>query len=189
MADEQLARVAEVWNEAVEAGENPQAAGRAAFPDVTYRTVQRWVQEAGSAGLLMGWNPKSWRNGERLQSVADDLGVKRHDLARAVLRHVPNGKLHVHESDVAPLSVPTSFAASFGRTVRDARKVRGWTQEELAANLSEALGRHMKPLTVCRVEAGTRPTPLPEVAAFAAVLNLSLDALIRAQVQHDGEQS
>ncbi|MER5903018.1 helix-turn-helix domain-containing protein [Streptomyces mirabilis] len=177
---DRLTEVAEVWNAAVKAGETPQLAVRAAFPEHTQRTTQRWVRDAGEAGLLTAWH-RAWRNGSRLQAVADDLGVERHKLAQAVLRHVPNGRLHVHEYDANPASVPGDFPSAFGGLIREARTVREWSQKELAAKIGAALGREVPPLAVTRTEAGTRPVPLTEVAAFALVLNLSMDELIKAQ--------
>lgn len=178
---DQLTGVAEVWNAAVEAGETPQDAVRAAFPGVTQRTTQRWVREAGEAGLLKAWH-RTWRNGPRLQAVADELGVERHELARAILRHVPTGRLHVHESDACPALVPQDFQAAFGSMIRDARTEREWSQKELASKVGAALGREVTPLAITRTEAGTRPVPLGEMAAFAVVLNLSVDELIKSQV-------
>lgn len=179
---DRLAKVARIWNAAVEANESPQGAIQAAFPEHTQRTTQRWVRTAGEAGLLKAWH-RNWRSGPRLQAVADELGIERHELARAVLRHVPTGRLHVHEYDTSPASVPEDFPSVFGDLIREARTGRGWSQKELATKVGAALGREVTPLAITRTEAGTRPVPLAEVAAFAIVLNFSVDELIRAQVE------
>jgi DNA-binding XRE family transcriptional regulator len=186
MESDRLAEVAEVWNAAVKAGETPQLAVRAAFPEYTQRTTQRWVRDAGEAGLLTAWH-RAWRNGSRLQAVADELGVERHKLAQAVLRHAPDGRLRVHEYDARAASVPADFPSAFGDMIREARTGRQWSQKELAAKVGAALGREVPPLAITRTEAGTRPVPLAEVAAFAVVLNLSVDELIKAQVGTGGE--
>ncbi len=188
MKTDRLAEVAEAWNAAVAAGESPQAAVQAAFTEQTQRTTQRWVRAAGEAGLLKSWH-RNWRSGPRLQAVADDLGVERHELARAVLRHVPNGRLHVHGYDASPAAVPEDFPSAFGSMVREARTKRDWSQKDLAAKVGAALGREVPTLTISRTEAGTRPVPVGEVAAFAIVLNLSIDELIKAQVEPSVEEA
>ncbi|MCW2651571.1 MAG: hypothetical protein QOE41_4618 [Mycobacterium sp.] len=45
----------------------------------------------------------------------------------------------------------------FGTTVKDLRRARGWTQEELAKRLTAA-GYPMHQTTVAKMESGTRPT-------------------------------
>ncbi|HEY9370149.1 helix-turn-helix domain-containing protein [Streptomyces sp.] len=187
MTSDRLIEVAKIWNAAVNAGEIPQDAVRAAFPDRTQRTTQRWVRDAGEAGLLTAWH-RAWRNGSRLQAVADEIGIERHKLAQAVLRHVPNGRLHVHEYDARIASVPEDFPSAFGDMIREARSKRDWSQKELAAKVGAALGREVPPLAITRTEAGTRPVPLAELAAFAAVLNLSIDDLIKTQVGASAEE-
>lgn len=67
---------------------------------------------------------------------------------------------------------------SFGALVRAARENRQWTQADLAKRLGALLGKEVNPLSITRTEAGTRPVPLDEVAAFAHVLNLELDPLL-----------
>ncbi|MFE9432338.1 helix-turn-helix domain-containing protein [Streptomyces sp. NPDC006640] len=186
--NDRLLEIAKVWNAAVDAGETPQDAVRAAFPGYTQRTVQRWCQGAGEAGLLSAWH-RAWRNGSRLQAVADDLGVERHELARAVLRHVPNGRLHVHDYDASPAVVPEDFPSAFGNLIRDARTERDWSQKHLAAKVGAALGREVPTLAISRTESGTRPVPIAEVAAFTIVLNLSIDDLIKAQVESSAEEA
>ena len=67
---------------------------------------------------------------------------------------------------------------SFGALVRSARENRQWTQADLAKRLGAMLGKEVNPLLITRTEAGTRPVPLDEVAAFAHLLNLELDPLL-----------
>ncbi|WP_086564641.1 helix-turn-helix domain-containing protein [Streptomyces africanus] len=67
---------------------------------------------------------------------------------------------------------------AFGALVRQAREDRQWTQADLARRLGALLGKDVNPLAITRTEAGTRPVPFEEVAAFAQVLNLELDPLI-----------
>lgn len=66
----------------------------------------------------------------------------------------------------------------FGSQVRTLRELRGWTQEQLAARLTELLGVEVHPLKVGRTEGGVRPVPLGEAMAFAAALDTTLDALL-----------
>ncbi|MFJ1995715.1 helix-turn-helix domain-containing protein [Streptomyces asiaticus] len=67
---------------------------------------------------------------------------------------------------------------AFGALVRQAREDRQWTQADLAKRLGALLGKDVNPLAITRTEAGSRPVPFEEVAAFAQVLNLELDPLI-----------
>ncbi|MEV6398147.1 helix-turn-helix transcriptional regulator [Streptomyces sp. NPDC051907] len=67
---------------------------------------------------------------------------------------------------------------AFGALVRQAREDRQWTQADLAKRLGALLGKEVNPLAITRTEAGTRPVPFEEVAAFAQALNLELDPLL-----------
>jgi ribosome-binding protein aMBF1 (putative translation factor) len=125
---------------------------------------------------------------DRVARLAADLKVEKRELARAVLRLFPDGKLAVDENDTRLPRVPADFGATFGGIIRAARKERGWTQAQLAENVSAALGRTVPPLAVMRTEKALRPVPFDEVAALAAILDLSLDELIRARVQAGGVQ-
>ncbi|WP_275559618.1 helix-turn-helix domain-containing protein [Streptomyces sp. 5-6(2022)] len=69
-------------------------------------------------------------------------------------------------------------AKDFGALVRKAREARQWTQADLAAKLSAAMGKEVPTLAITRTEAAKRPVPLAEVAALAQVLNLELDPLL-----------
>lgn len=66
---------------------------------------------------------------------------------------------------------------AFGRSVREVRQTRHWTQAQLAGRMSEVMGREVRPLTITRIEAADRPTPLDEAVALAQILGISLDAL------------
>ncbi|MEU4618842.1 helix-turn-helix transcriptional regulator [Actinoplanes sp. NPDC023801] len=61
----------------------------------------------------------------------------------------------------------------FGAAVREAREVRGWTQEELRAHLAER-GVRLEKTAMIRLEQGRRPIRLNEVAALAKLLGLDL---------------
>jgi transcriptional regulator with XRE-family HTH domain len=64
----------------------------------------------------------------------------------------------------------------FARRVRETRKRRDWTQEELAARLTE-IGRPTTQATIARIEAATstraRNVTLDEAFAFAAALGVA----------------
>lgn len=68
--------------------------------------------------------------------------------------------------------------AVLGANVKRAREARGWSQERLASLLSEVLERDIKPLTVLRLEKGTRPTTVAELVALANVFALGIGTLI-----------
>lgn len=59
-----------------------------------------------------------------------------------------------------------------GRRVAQARKDRGWTQEQL----SEAVG--LEPVSLSRLETGDRAMLLSTLASIARVLNVSLGDLV-----------
>lgn len=122
-----------------------------------------------------------------IQAVADELGVHPAELAQAVLRHTSHGELSVASDDATRRKIPEGFASRFGVTVRAARTRRRWTQQRLASEISAALGRAVPTLAISRTEAGSRPTPLLEVAALVLVLDLSVDRLVKEQEQGGGE--
>lgn len=67
--------------------------------------------------------------------------------------------------------------ARLGANVRTAREARGWSQDQLAAQLTRTLGREMKPLTVLRIEKGTRPTSVLELVTLADVFGTTIGNL------------
>lgn len=69
-----------------------------------------------------------------------------------------------------------SWEKVFGLRIREMRQLRGWTQEELARRMAEA-GFQMHQTTVAKLENGTRPTNVGEIAALAALLEVPIGAL------------
>ncbi|EPD94596.1 hypothetical protein HMPREF1486_03149 [Streptomyces sp. HPH0547] len=65
----------------------------------------------------------------------------------------------------------------FGEQVKQGRRAKGWTQAQLARSLGDTIGHVVNPLTITRIEAGTRPTPINEAVALAQLLDISLDSL------------
>lgn len=74
--------------------------------------------------------------------------------------------------------VPSSDTAeqTFGRRVARLRRLRNLTQEDTARALT-SLGRPTHQTTVAKIEKGTRPTPVGEIVALAAVLGVPVAAL------------
>jgi DNA-binding XRE family transcriptional regulator len=185
---ELLEAVAAIWRKAADAGENPTIAVHDAYPDRSRRTIDRWVREAREEGLLAPSKPGStWLRTPGALAVARALGVSYEHLVIAIRDHA-DGYLKIGATEeriareaLAPVSVPEGLSATFGEVIRAARTERGWSQKELASKIGAALRREVTPLTITRSEAGTRPVPLDEVAAFAVVLNLSVDEIIKAQ--------
>lgn len=68
--------------------------------------------------------------------------------------------------------VPSTASATFGRKVRELRIAAGLTQQQLAERLSRA-GRSYHQTTVAKLEKGTRPTTLDELAPLASALGVS----------------
>jgi transcriptional regulator with XRE-family HTH domain len=60
----------------------------------------------------------------------------------------------------------------FRERLRDVRRIRGWTQQELAAALGEA-GVDLGEFAITRLEKGKRSLSLDEAVAIAAVLGVS----------------
>ncbi len=65
----------------------------------------------------------------------------------------------------------------FGRAVRAARQERGWSQRELAENLSPRI--KLDPTAITRIETGGRSVRLEEAVALVDALDLSLDVAAR----------
>lgn len=81
--------------------------------------------------------------------------------------------MHIGQEDGS-----TSINARFGEAVRRSREALEWTQGDLANRLSKVLGKPVAQSTVARLEKGSRPTPLNEVFALAAVLGVSVQSLL-----------
>lgn len=64
----------------------------------------------------------------------------------------------------------------FGARVKDLRQAQGWSQEELARRMTVA-GYSMHQTTIAKLEGGSRPTNVAEVAALAAIFNMPIEAL------------
>lgn len=64
----------------------------------------------------------------------------------------------------------------FGGRVKDLRQARGWTQDELAQQMTAA-GYPLHQTTVAKLENGSRPTNVGEIAAFAMIFDISIAAL------------
>jgi transcriptional regulator with XRE-family HTH domain len=72
---------------------------------------------------------------------------------------------------------PGSPAYAFGRKIWELRKARGWKQEDLARRLTAA-GRPMHQTSVARLELGTHPTGIADIAALAAIFEVPAAALL-----------
>lgn len=72
---------------------------------------------------------------------------------------------------------PARPAEVLGKNVRDYRLARGLKQEALASRLCE-WGFKTQQTTVTRIENASRPVPVDEVAALAAVLGVTVGDLI-----------
>jgi transcriptional regulator with XRE-family HTH domain len=64
----------------------------------------------------------------------------------------------------------------FGVQVRDLRRARGWTQDDLAERLTAA-GFPIHQTTVAKMEGGTRPTNVGEIAALAELFDVPIGTL------------
>ena len=64
----------------------------------------------------------------------------------------------------------------FGVRVKDLRQARGWTQGDLAQRLTAA-GYPMHQTTVAKMEGGSRPTNVGEVAALAAIFGIPIGSV------------
>jgi hypothetical protein len=85
---DRLARVAEVWRRATEAGEDRISAVHAAYPDRSRRTIQRWISDARAAGLVPPAKPGSnWLRTPKAEAVADALAVPYERLVIALREH------------------------------------------------------------------------------------------------------
>jgi transcriptional regulator with XRE-family HTH domain len=65
----------------------------------------------------------------------------------------------------------------FGTQMKDARRARGWTQQRMAGRMNAA-GFSWVQTTVTKTERASRPVPVEEAAALAAILHLDLNVLI-----------
>lgn len=81
---------------------------------------------------------------------------------------------------------PAECNRQFGKRVASLRAQAGLNQTELAARLSDALGKKMDPTTVTRMERGTRPTSVTEIYALVEALGVGIRDLLPSEqpVQH-----
>jgi transcriptional regulator with XRE-family HTH domain len=71
---------------------------------------------------------------------------------------------------------PHQAERAFGARVRELRAVRKWTQEALAERMT-AMGLPMHQTTVAKLESGSRPTSVAEVASLAAIFGVDMSEL------------
>ncbi|GAA1082999.1 hypothetical protein GCM10009648_21710 [Tsukamurella spumae] len=64
----------------------------------------------------------------------------------------------------------TATEAAFGAKVKQWRRGRGWSQDELASRMTE-LGFDMHQTTVAKIESGNRPLRVAEAAALAHIFD------------------
>lgn len=86
-------------------------------------------------------------------------------------------KRHAHVVFVRMENKEARFARyweeAFGRRVRELRSARGWTQGDLAERMTVA-GYQMHQSTVAKLENGSRPTNVGEIAALAAIFGMPI---------------
>jgi transcriptional regulator with XRE-family HTH domain len=71
----------------------------------------------------------------------------------------------------------------FAKRIRTEREQRGWTQEQLAEQMSSKNGPPMHWTIVAKIESGTRAVRINEAAVFADVFDTSVDALLGRKAQ------
>jgi transcriptional regulator with XRE-family HTH domain len=80
---------------------------------------------------------------------------------------------------------PSRVNAWVGQNVARIRNKRGWSQTDLAARLSAQLSRSIDPTTITRLERGTRPTSVKELAALAELFEQDMPDLLREPAAMD----
>jgi transcriptional regulator with XRE-family HTH domain len=68
---------------------------------------------------------------------------------------------------------------AFGKAVRDVRRTRGWTQEQLRRRLLDGYGIDLSKTAMARLELGQRPIRLNEVHAIAQLLGIDMSGFGR----------
>lgn len=97
---ERLKTVARIWNDATASGLPRVATVQESFPDVTPRTIQRWIGEARQAGLLPAARPGNWgTNEQKLRATAGALGVSYEALVIALREQIGNSSLKISASE------------------------------------------------------------------------------------------
>ncbi|MGA4867583.1 hypothetical protein ACPB9J_33660 [Streptomyces lavendulocolor] len=73
---------------------------RQSLPEVTGRTVQRWIRDARLVGLLSEARRGDWGAKEQaLRATAETLGVTYESLVLALRKHLGDGMLRVSASE------------------------------------------------------------------------------------------
>lgn len=72
---------------------------------------------------------------------------------------------------MARKSVQQQTRDVYRERLKEVRKRRGWTQEELAAAMGK-IGHPINRTTIAKIERGHRPMEVSELVAFAAVLDV-----------------
>lgn len=73
-----------------------------------------------------------------------------------------------------PKGKPVAYETAeqrFGKAVRDAREIRGWTQERLRSELAP-FGVLLEKTAMSRLEGGKRPTSLTEAETISRLLDI-----------------
>ncbi|MGY2019362.1 helix-turn-helix domain-containing protein [Nocardia gipuzkoensis] len=78
-----------------------------------------------------------------------------------------------------------SIEKAFGEQVRQWRKARGWSQEDLASKL-EVCGFDMHQTTVAKIERGTRPLRVAEAVALAQIFRVPPLSIFYGKGPEDG---
>lgn len=85
----------------------------------------------------------------------------------------------VYRGHVTSTQQPTDFNRRVGKNVRDYREARGMTQADLAAALQER-GFGFQHQGILKIEKGTRPLRVEEVAVIADIFGIGTAALLRS---------
>lgn len=72
--------------------------------------------------------------------------------------------------------LPKQAELRLGQNVRDLRKVKGWSQAQLAVYL-RSYGIEMHQSTVAKLELAMRPTAAGEIAALATIFGIGIERL------------
>lgn len=81
----------------------------------------------------------------------------------------------------------TQPSMSFIQTMRETRKSRSMTQEDLAVLASHHLGRTIDAITITRIEKGKRALQLDEAASIAKALNMTLQGMLPVELSVEDE--
>ena len=71
-----------------------------------------------------------------------------------------------------------------GQELKRLRLARGWSQKEEAVHLEARTGRSWHQTTVARIEAGTRPLRVNELAEFAELFGVSVPHLLFPHISY-----